>query len=104
VSIYLNGAAVTVSITGNTLSATILNSVPLTIGSLQTLANQFFPGYMDDVCIWSRALSAFEAAADYQLSRQGYPDVLNRLSNRVYSIPAATSTLVNWHRLLRRST
>jgi hypothetical protein len=43
--------------------------------------------------IWSRNLSAAEALADYDLSRQGYPEVLNRvpfLSLAAASAPAST--------------
>ena len=32
---------------------------------------------MDDICIWSRALSAGEVAAEYKQSLRGHPDTLN---------------------------
>ena len=47
------------------------------IGKDPAGADQYFGGQVDDVSIWSRALSAAEVKADYDLSRRGYPGVLN---------------------------
>lgn len=38
-----------------------------------------FPGHLDDITIWGRALSVQDVADDFRLSRAGYPGVLNRL-------------------------
>lgn len=35
-------------------------------------------GAMDDIGVWSRALSAVEVRSLYELSRRGYPDILRR--------------------------
>jgi hypothetical protein len=57
---------------------------------------QYFGGALDDVSVWSRGLSAAEAAADYNLSRRGYPGVLNRVAPVAYSIPAAGGGAYAW--------
>lgn len=40
-------------------------------------------GTYDDVSLWNSTLSASDARAVYDLSRRGYPGVLNRVSSRV---------------------
>jgi hypothetical protein len=39
-----------------------------------------FPGQFNDATVYNRGLSAAEIAADYDLSRRGWPGVLNRLA------------------------
>lgn len=47
-------------------------------------------GAVDDLALWNRRLSDAEAKADYDLSRLGYPGVLNRLDlARTVTPPAA---------------
>lgn len=48
-------------------------------GGSSPLYNGHFDGQLADVSIWSRALSASEILADYDLSRRNYPGVLNRI-------------------------
>lgn len=56
-----------------------------------TQYNGGFPygGYLNDLSLWRRALSAPEVFLDYELSQQGYPGVLNRVSPATWSVPAA---------------
>jgi hypothetical protein len=48
-----------------------------TIGRLGDFAGQYWEGGMDDVRVYSRALSATELVAEYQDSKAGSPDTLN---------------------------
>lgn len=76
VRVYLNG-----SLTASTAGpGTPLNSSAAspTIGRFGPSSSLFFPGYVDDVSTWSRALSASEVSQDYLLSALSYPGVLNR--------------------------
>jgi hypothetical protein len=45
---------------------------------------QPFGGTIADVSFWNRPLSADEVIADYTLSRQGYPQVLNRYTPKTW--------------------
>jgi len=66
--IYINGVDQTVSSdTGSTLSASILNSAPLMIGSYQ--GYDYFDGTIDDVRVYNRALNASEVQALYNTER-----------------------------------
>lgn len=47
----------------------------------------YFPGQIDDVGIWNRALSDAEVASLYNLSRLGYPGMLNRVNANFYVNP-----------------
>ena len=83
VRIYVNGKQA-----GSTTSASVIGT---TIGS-QALSIGGNPsgvavlqGSQDDISFWLRALSATEARQDYDLSRQGYPGVLNRVSMWTYN-------------------
>jgi hypothetical protein len=64
VHINVNGANQTLTITSNTLTGSILSSLPVTIGSNAGTA-QFFPGAIGRVRIFSRVLSAAEMQALY---------------------------------------
>ncbi|MHC4738742.1 MAG: LamG domain-containing protein [Planctomycetota bacterium] len=59
VKMYINGFPETVSIASNDLTGSILNNVPITIGS-RTGGGDFFNGVIDDVRIYDRALSGEE--------------------------------------------
>lgn len=61
IAIYINGVLENSASTSGTLS--INTNYEMTIGSLA--GNQPFAGYIDDVCLWSRALSAAEAQQIY---------------------------------------
>lgn len=76
-SVYLNGV-----LDGQLTSAPgAVAADEATIGNYRS-GFATFPviGFLDDVCLWNRALSAVEIKADYDLSRLGYPGVLNRVS------------------------
>lgn len=47
-----------------------------------------FSGCLDDVRIYGLALSTAEIAALYDISRHGYPGLLNRIGRRMFSVPA----------------
>jgi hypothetical protein len=74
--IYINGKQVAT----DSYSGTIITTTnPIRIGASAT-AGEYMQGNLDDVSLWSRALSATEAFNDYNLSRFGYPGVLNRIA------------------------
>lgn len=72
--VYLDGAS-----SNSTANATApaANTDLLRIGAYSN-NGLCVAGAVDDVAIWSRALSAAEVALDYRLSRQGYPGLLVR--------------------------
>jgi hypothetical protein len=59
VKIYYDGTEVPATIVQNTLSASTVNSIPLNIGS-RNAASQYFNGTVDDVRIYSRAITSTE--------------------------------------------
>jgi hypothetical protein len=69
-------------------------SAGLFLGSRAGGSSAPLSGSLDDVSIWGRVLSPLEARQDYDLSRQGYPGVLNRMSAAFYSIPSGVSGLL----------
>lgn len=81
-NIYING------LLAGTASSTLTLAGPATIGYLGNYTNGLEPwnGALDDVSTWSRTLSAMDAWNLYDLSRRGYPGMLNRIS------PFATGT------------
>ena len=82
--IYVNG--VQVATKAQTQNPAWGNAYPLFIGGEATgIAGAPNPGTisnaaMDDVSIWGRGLSPTDVKADYDLSRLGYPGVLNRFA------------------------
>ena len=72
-SLYVDGVLAGASAFGNGTG-----TAPLWIGNNSTLASSM-TGAVDDIRVWSRALTAEEARADYDLSRRGYPGMLNCL-------------------------
>jgi hypothetical protein len=77
--IYINGI-----LTDSGLSAQSFVSATTLIGK-QNFGEQF-SGNMDDVSIWNRLLSARDARTDYDLSRLGYPGLLNRIGPTLWSV------------------
>lgn len=57
-------------------------------------AGREFPGFLDDVSVWSRALSASEIAQDYRASRTGYRRELNWITQHAYSDQIAGGSLL----------
>ncbi len=57
VHVYLDGKDATLQTTANSLSATIVNSIPLSVGS-RNLDGQLYDGLIDDVRIYNYVLSA----------------------------------------------
>lgn len=73
---YLTGAAPgSQAKTGDITAST----TDLAIGNLYT-TGQYFPGTIDDVRIYNRALSAAEIQLEYEHSLAGWPEELNRIS------------------------
>jgi len=87
VKIYKNG--VSVFVLGN-VSDCANSTAPLVFGRYITGSANNLRGRMDDISIWGRALSATEAMELYNLSRRGYPGVLNRWQQRTVADPLAT--------------
>lgn len=88
VKIYLNGAEGLYQTTGTHSSITSA-AATFTIGRYPPSANDFYQGYLDDMRIWNRALSAGEVADNYWQSRLGHPDTLRRLRRIAYYLPSA---------------
>lgn len=89
-TIYVNGLAIT---TGTAASGLTYTSKTLQLGTYiaggaAALYNGKFQGRLDDISVWGRALSAADVRADYDLSQQSYPDVLNR-----YTLPTPAGAL-----------
>lgn len=88
VAIYVNGLA---GGTGTTSMGTEAGSASAkNIGSVDG-GSAFWNGAIDDVSAWSRALTVNEVLADYELSRLGYPGVLNRWKPTYYAVPTVVS-------------
>lgn len=98
-TIYLNGSPAS---SPTSLGTYTPATQTLTIGNTDGGSPaRWWSGLLDDITIYSRALSPAEAQQDYILSQQGYPDVLNRLSSRVYSIPKTFNAA--WFRVPRQT-
>ncbi len=70
--LYINGVR---EYTGTVADSTTAENTNLYAGSGFPSA---FGGWLDDFAVWNRALSPAQVRADYDLSQQGYPGVLNR--------------------------
>lgn len=82
--IYVNGQQVTSSIITNGTPPTVypvLGSGNITLGFFDNHGAGWYNGFLDNVQIYSRALSPAEAQQDYTLSTLGYPGVLNRVGS-----------------------
>lgn len=55
-------------------------------------SSAYFGGNLDDLAIWNRGLTAQEVAANYVISKQGYPGMLRRIAPRDYSFPASAGS------------
>src|SRR6185312_11958023 len=55
-------------------------------------APHFSAGAFDDITMWNRPLTPAEAWLDYDLSRRGYPGVLNRIDAGLWMRQAAATT------------
>lgn len=70
---------------------------PLGIGGLVTEASEYYDGYLADLSVWSRALTADEIEQDYRLSLANYqtPDSpLRWLGTRSYFLPGGGASRV----------
>lgn len=94
---YVDGAEIgSASVSGSPYNGT----GELQVGDDAVYGPRYWPGTAADVSIWSRALSAAEVRAEYDLSRLGYPGVLRRvppLRLVVATAPAPTSTPARIH-------
>jgi len=92
-SLFVNGSlAVSAAASLGTFGQ---NGVPFSIGRTGGISSNNLQGMPSvsatDAALWSRALSAQDVALDYQLSRQGYPNVLNYLGTTEYSFPTESN-------------
>lgn len=84
--LYLNGLLAGSVAAGNV-------SVTSVVANVGDSGAPNFAGQVDDVAIWSRALSAGEVAEDYRQGIAGYPDVLNRSNPlALFSMPTPSGT------------
>lgn len=101
-NLYTDGALVTGTTVLNdaTAATDITNSVSLQISGRGGSAANVWGGYIDDVRIQKKALSGSELRAEYDLSRQGYGPLLNRVQRRIVKAHAVTATTNNTRRAL----
>jgi hypothetical protein len=98
ITIYINGVRADSADDGaGSFSAPYSGVVPFWIGAQDSSGGAaFFAGRMDDIPIWSRALSAAEVKQDYDLSRRGYPGVLNYIPAQPFGLQAAGGATYAW--------
>lgn len=90
-TLWVNGAQA-----ASGTKATAVTLVNLNIGCRQG-GTTLWTGYIDDVSIWNRALSAAEVWELYRLSQLGYPGVLNRLAPLPWPVVAGPPpTITAW--------
>lgn len=77
-TVYINGIGDGGATTGDTSVPTATAALRLGSRSYSGF-EQYVNGSYDDFTLWNRELTAAEVAADYELSRTGYPGVLNRV-------------------------
>lgn len=82
--IYVDGVDATNTSSDIGFTTNYSSSQAIGFGGTAGGAVSFASCRFDDATIWMRALNASEIWQDYDLSRRGYPGVLNRLSNKVY--------------------
>ena len=85
VSGYEDGLAKSISIVANTLSATTVTNIPFQIGA-QNGSNEPYSGRIDDVRIYSRALSASEIMSLYNESKI-YKNIINFRTKNKFQRP-----------------
>jgi hypothetical protein len=78
-AIYCDGRRVDTTNAGGTNGTAMADSTAVVAFGAYGGAANFLTGKLDDIRIWGRQLSPAQALADYATSRQGYPDLLNRL-------------------------
>lgn len=78
-AIYKNGQPQTLGVDGNT---SFTSTARFDLGGGSHSTNTQFGGQLDDVRIYSRAISFTESWALYNDSRQGYPGTLNRIDHK----------------------
>lgn len=89
-TLYLDGKYQNSKVRSVTLSTSIYN---VYFGSTTGLgASEFLNGYMDDMTIYNRALSASEMYSLYNEARQGYPNTLNYKAKTLCSVPSPIPT------------
>lgn len=90
-TLYINGipdVPTTTTADGSSISG--FSTLRIGQGPKDTASS--WPGLIDDVHIWNRVLPATEAKEVYQLSRQGYSDVLNQIPRRFVAAAAPANT------------
>ncbi|MFC1612593.1 LamG domain-containing protein [Patescibacteria group bacterium] len=85
-SLYVNGNKEDLTVTNGTNSGRWFMDLPnrdnITIGALKrTAVVSWFPGRIDEVKVWNRALSDEEVREDYRLSRTKYVDAPVRFAS-----------------------
>jgi hypothetical protein len=84
--VYRNGVSLTGS--SSSIPATLPSHTGVQIGG-NSSGGYYARAAIDDVRLWSRALSDSEVRAEYEESRAGRPETLRWLPTRAWSIPAA---------------
>jgi hypothetical protein len=84
VKIYTDGVLNTLTTLSNTLTDTIINSVPMTIG-WRYLASTYYTGNLDEISIWNKELSQYDVTEIYQRHITNCPFSFNASSNLISS-------------------
>lgn len=93
---YLNGVS---NGTGGTVTGSFDASYEARIGGNPSGGGAAYQGYIDDVSIYNRVLSANDVYRLYAQSITGYQGMINRLKGRfISSVPAAPSFKSAWAR------
>ncbi len=92
VMLYVDGLLVATTAGTGAIASTTTNN--MTFGAYGDGSQQYV-GHLDDMFVSSRAWSASEVAEDYDLSRRGYPGVLNRIVPYRVSDGASTAGLAS---------
>lgn len=85
-SLYLDGEPLALTAGGDGPAASVADPGPYTWAVGVSHSGSGYAGgtgAVDDAPVWTRSLSADEAAAEFDQSRRGYPDMIRRLSNRL---------------------
>lgn len=95
IALTYDGASVKVYINSILASTTSVTGSLTSVGSFGTYLGSEFGGFplqgsMDSAQVCVRAWSQAEVRADYLLSQQSYPDVLNRIRRIILSVSAVT--------------
>jgi hypothetical protein len=91
-SIYVDGVSQALTGDSGSPTSTVANTVPVLFGNDN--GSNYYNGKLDDIRYYGRLLSASEVWQLYNLSRLGYPGVLNRLDLAEWQGAAPTGRIL----------